>query len=174
MKRIVQAIAAGVAIVAILLAVAALLTGCDPNNGTTNNGQPQGRVCDDSCTNDPDTVTVSVIWLAPQQVPKNTQPLGEVTWTVAGVVQYTGQHALDSGGSQYKAWYHSWKANKYPRISVTADENVHGGVYCQLQYADAKGNVTVIDYSQRGPLADPGSVTCSTDLWVNDHFNKGE
>lgn len=159
----------------VTLALAVALAGCAPAPADdVNRNQPAGRQCDESCTNDPDTITVSVVWLTPKQIPEGVTPVGEVTWTVAGIVQYSGERPLSSSGAIYRAWYHSWKANKYPRISVTADERVHGGVYCQIKYADASGVATVIDFSQRGPDADPGSVTCSTDLWVDQHFNKGE
>jgi hypothetical protein len=163
--------------VAALAAALLMLGGCRPApaNDVNRNQPAAGRSCDESCTEEADTITVTAIWLTPTDVPDGVRPAGEVEWSVGGVVQYSGDRPLSKTGAVYRAWYHSWKTNKYPRISITADTNVHGGVFCQIKYAQRKSDgtvqVTVVDDVRRGPKADPGSVTCTSDAWLNTHLN---
>jgi hypothetical protein len=163
--------------VAALAAALLMLGGCRPApaNDVNRNQPAAGRSCDESCTEEADTITVTAIWLTPTDVPDGVKPAGEVEWSAGGHVQYSGDRPLSKTGAVYRAWYHSWKANKYPRISITADTNVHGGVFCQIKYAQRKSDgtvqVTVVDDVRRGPKADPGSVTCTSDAWLNTHLN---
>jgi major membrane immunogen (membrane-anchored lipoprotein) len=166
----------GVKNVTRIIAAVAMLLALGACKQDVNANQPQtGRSCDETCTNEADTITVSAVWLTPTGVPDGAIPNAEVSWTVGGVVQYDGERPLSKTGAVYRAWYHSWKKNNYPRISITADEKVHGGVYCQIKYAfvdkDGKVKVDVVDYAALGPKAPPGSVTCTSDAWLNTHLN---
>ena len=158
----------------------ALQGGCvKPAPGSdVNRNQPQaGRSCDESCTQEDDTVSVEAIWLKPTQIPDGVKPTAEVSWTADGVEQVppTLQSRVITGvGTTYHAWYHSWKKNRYPRISITADTNVHGGLWCKILYKPAGKPLEVVDWVQLGPKAPPGSVSCNTDAWLNTHLNKDE
>jgi hypothetical protein len=158
-----------------MLVCAFALTGCWHAKKDVNANQPQtGRSCDESCTQDDDTITVEGIWLKPTDVPDGATPTAELVWTVDGVVQHDESRTYTGGGTTYHAWYHSWKKNKYPRISITVDTNVHGGLWCKILYKPAGKPVDVVDWEQLGPKAPPGKVTCTSDAWLNTHLNHDE
>lgn len=158
-----------VSLALVAVAVASLAAACPKQQTNT------GTKCDDRCTEQDDTVTAICIWYPASDLP-DTVPkvLGEVTYTVDGKIEYNGTGDVTKG-KVYTNWYHDWAAHTYPRISITCDEKWHVGLYCQMKLKQATDKVSVvIDHQSRGPKADPGSVTCSTDLWVTQHFNKGE
>lgn len=154
------------------LVLLATLTGakeCQPPPPSPSSGTAAGGKCDESCTLQPDTVTLQVIWY-PVPVKGVPNATGEITWSKAGVQQANEHHRLDPVHFHlWHGWEHDWAKQGYPRITLTGDTNSTpeqwGGVYCSIEWLDPKTQrVTFLASVHRGPDAGPGSVTCDSDV----------
>lgn len=135
------------------------LAGCQP-------AAPTPAPCNETCSQQPDTVSIIVIWDSPD----GTWPAGAtgtVDWSKAGAPKAHQTHQLTDQFHLYNAWEHDWAAQGYPKITVTADTSVDGyGVRCFLNYQPPDGGRTVVlDFQQRGAADGTGQVHCDSEQW---------
>lgn len=176
------------------LACLIAVTACNPPDSSSAPGK-QATQCDDTCSTQPDTVTIEVCWdvppatrapnVGPDAAPAvdlqhnpaclyiPTQPAwpdgaaGEITWSKAGQVVYSNTHPLSKSFHRYVAWEHDWKKQGYPEITVTADTTVSGGgVRCFITYQPEGGlPIVVLDFEQAGYRVGTGQVHCNSSVW---------
>lgn len=157
----------------VLLAALTGETKCQPENG---GGISTGQKCDESCSLQPDTVTLRVIWY-PVTVKGAADAVGEITWSKAGVLQTNEHHALNDRFKLWQGWEHDWRKQGYPQITLTGDTNSTpaqwGGVHCSLEWLNPDtGQAVILDYVNRGGKVGPGSVTCDSNVGLKHVNNK--
>lgn len=174
------------------LAALATLTGASQCDPSANPGKPgTGSQCDEKCSTQPDTVTLTVCWdspTAPVAVVNvkdftctivGSWPdgaIGTVDWSKNGVRQAHVTHPLTAQFHKWEGWEHDWAKQGYPEITLTADTSVDGyGVRCFMLYQPKGGGLPVVlDFEQRGAKDGTGQVHCSSATWFKLPGNAGK